>query len=672
MTNVGHRKRTDIQFLRALAVAAVVLFHAWPGNFTGGFAGVDIFFVISGFLITGILVDGMERAQVGRFVIDFFSRRVRRLVPLAALVIVATAVASRLILPGFEWRDQGRYAWASALYFQNWRLIGDSAEYVTQDQGASPFQHFWSLSVEEQFYLAWPIVLLIGLFLGRKRIRSYATWVMLVVSAASFGFALGWAPDNAGAAYYSTFTRAWEFGAGGLCALLPIALTRVTREWMRIAGILLCAGSVFLIRTESGFPGWVTLLPVLGAALLVASGSTPDGAGGVAARVLAWKPFQVLGDASYGIYLWHWPLIVLLPLVIGTNAAWVMTVAIAASVVLAIASRPYEVWWQRAPVLSKKLVPAAIIAGLVVATSAGLAGGAGALLANGAPAKVTKQNEVAPVVAVGPCVGAAAFAPGAKCTKVSPDAVQPAPDTARQDQPYENCKVSLTGREVKTCSFGNGKIPVALVGDSHAQRWIPGLIPLLAKNDWKLTTYLKSSCVFSAVTPIKYASSCGAWNQEAATDLKQGRYKVVMVAGAAGIRFKAEQGRTDVEVGARGYGEQWKPLIDGGAKVVALRDNPQMGFARVDPPACVIAKGPSQCAAPQDKALLPDPAVTAVPKVDGSALVDLTSFFCRAQKCPSVIGGVLVYRDGQHVLSAYAKTLSPYLGAALTAALKRA
>ena len=261
------------------------------------------------------------------------------------------------------------------------------------------------------------------------------------------------------------------------------------------------------------------------------------------------------------------------------------------------------------------------------------------------------------------CFGAAALAPGASCPSTA--SVVPDPITASKNMPDERCKAPLGSPRVITCTFGEGATRVALVGDSHAQRWLPALKLLAAKNDWTITTYLKGSCPFSTVSLRKYASSCTQWNRDAAARVADLKPSLVFTAAASGADYAAPSGQTSEEAGARGAREAWKPLISGGAHIVVLRDNPLPGFARIDPPTCVSTKGAGACTFDAAKALKPDAQFDAASGRPGVTRIDLTPYFCAGKTCASVIGGVMVYRDGQHVVDTYAQTLAPMIGQAL-------
>jgi len=663
--------RPDIQGLRALAVLLVLFSHAFPGTLEGGFLGVDVFFVVSGYLIIGLIAAELARDEGFRFA-RFYARRAGRLLPLAVLVLIFTGLITRFFLSPFLQEDAARHLTASGLYCLNWVLIGDAANYAARDEGASPFQQFWTLAVEEQFYVVIPVVLVLAWRLGGQRAVVGA---LVGTAATSLGLALAWIPDSPAAGYYNTFLRAWEFAAGGLLAVLGVRVRR-HRFLVQVVGLALVAGVVLLANNATRTPGPTTPLLVAGVGLLIAT--APHGPRTPVDAVLGARPMQHLGNTSYGIYLWHWPVLLLSQELLPDAPMAVQgTAGIGASLLLAALTQPAEDR-VRASVNAQAGTPrrAVATAATLAASSAAVALTAGMLLTHtaqgGSTEPATANSTPSPAapdepVRATPCVGAVALEPGADCAPSKQ--VRPDPLRAREDMPYEECKESLTGDAVITCEIGEGQTRVALVGDSHAQRLVPALEPLLPSHDWHLTTYLKSSCTFSATRPVDYAKSCTAWNEAVMEELLAGDYDLVITQSSAGNRFPAgADGTTGAHTAADGMAEHWERLEEAGTSVVAVRDSPQPGFARIDPPRCVLNNGPTSpaCAADVSSALLEDPAVLAAEQGGAAKLIDLTDSFCTNDACPSVIGGVLVYRDGQHVHSAYAATLAPILDAELT------
>ncbi|HEY0700376.1 MAG TPA: acyltransferase, partial [Micromonospora sp.] len=309
--------RGDIEGMRALAVILVLVGHAAPGLLPGGFVGVDVFFVISGFLITGLLVEELDRT--GRISLaGFYARRARRLLPAAALVGLVSLLLAVLFLPKVRWADTGWDAVASALYAMNWRLAEQAVDYLAADNSASILQHYWSLAVEEQFYLLWPLLLVV--FAGgwrrpghpRRRLRPMLLVAALVVVAVpSFVWSVVLTQTDPARAYFVSTTRLWELALGGGLALAGARLRRMPAPvaagvaWASVAAILAAAA---LLAPDHAFPGYLALLPTLGAAAVIAGGLVPGGAG--PERVLGLRPLRATGAVSYSLYLWHWPVLV--------------------------------------------------------------------------------------------------------------------------------------------------------------------------------------------------------------------------------------------------------------------------------------------------------------------------------------------------------------------------
>ncbi|MDR5698405.1 acyltransferase family protein [Agromyces aerolatus] len=337
--------RPEIQALRAVAVGAVVLHHGWPAVAPAGYMGVDVFFVVSGFLITGLLL--RDAARTGRMHLgDFYLRRARRILPAAIVVLATVTVATLALVPQRMWGSWFREFIASALYYQNWLLLGDSQNPARDDLRSSPVQHFWSLSVEEQFYLAWPLLLILGLWIATRwradRVIALAV-VLGSVTAASFVYSLIATAADHNVAYFSTLTRAWEFGVGGLLALLagsPLPGRARLRSAVSWIGLVLIFVPIVTFRTPDAFPGLVVGLPVLGTLAVIWAGMPQ--ASWSPARIAGLRPVQWLGDVSYSLYLWHWPIFMFVPYLTGMpSPAWLMAILVAVAITVAGLSKRY-------------------------------------------------------------------------------------------------------------------------------------------------------------------------------------------------------------------------------------------------------------------------------------------------------------------------------------------
>lgn len=370
-----------------------MLHHGWPAVAPAGYMGVDVFFVVSGFLITGMLVREAERdgrVALGRF----YLRRARRILPAAVAVLVAVSAATIAFVPMEEWRRFFRHIVASALYFENLQLAIDSQIPRHADLESTPVQHFWSLSVEEQFYLAWPL-LLIAAFAFAARTgaggRRVAFALLALVSVASFVQSMVLTAVDANLAYFGTLARVWEFGVGGLLALLRPPRRRWSEGSLAaasLAGLALIAVPIATFRSPEAFPGAAVLLPVVGTALVIAAGMpavrwSPT-------RLAALPPVQWLGDVSYSLYLWHWPIFMLVPFLTGApSPPWAMVLLVAGALAVAALSKR----WIEDPFRTARgrvtARPALALGG--VATAVALVVGAGVA----APAIAAEQRDAA-------------------------------------------------------------------------------------------------------------------------------------------------------------------------------------------------------------------------------------------------------------------------------------
>ncbi|MEV6703587.1 acyltransferase, partial [Streptomyces sp. NPDC051453] len=332
-TRSGPAQRPDIQGLRALAVTLVVLGHAGVTRLSGGYVGVDVFFVISGFLITSSLL--RELSATDRISIRaFYARRALRLLPASALVVLVTLAGSWLFLSKVRFAEYMSDAFASALYAVNFRLAATGTDYLAEGSPPSPFQHFWSLAVEEQFYLLWPLLLLLGRRLSRRR-RALLATPLVALCVVSFGLSVHVTGRSAPWAYFGSHTRAWELGAGALVALAllrPPRLPAGVAVAMTWAGLACVIAAALRFDADTPFPGTAAVVPVVGAALVIVGGTSPAWPG--ARRMLTARPVTWLGGVSYSWYLWHWPFLVIGPKALDRPAGTHLELALGAAALL--------------------------------------------------------------------------------------------------------------------------------------------------------------------------------------------------------------------------------------------------------------------------------------------------------------------------------------------------
>ena len=687
----GTLVRTDIQGLRAIAVSLVVIYHLWPQSLTGGFAGVDVFFVISGFLITLHL---MQRPPSGgRDLATFWGRRVRRLLPASLLVLATTLVLSRLFAPDTQWGNTARQARAATLYVVNWVLASDSVDYLAAENAPSPVQHFWSLSVEEQFYFVWPILILVMVLAARRFgwNRDVAVLAGLaVLVTGSLGYSIWETVHNPSAAYFVTPTRMWELGIGGLLAvvvavrqrrglgaLLPTT-PRLVLAWIGLGAI---AWTAWTYTSRTPFPGWQALVPVLGTALVIGAAAPMSQLS--PGPLLAVRPAQWLGDVSYSVYLWHWPLIVLVPQMLGHHMTNLDRVAILAiTLVLAGLTKKYVEDRFRAPQWGKPLRKPFLLgaAGMVVVLAL-----AGLTQLEVDRREAESQAQLSKALSQGgPCFGAAALDPGRDCGKVPYDQIVPAPADAAMDKADaysdvsggKDCWSYLPRFPQVRCTFGapDSSTHVALFGNSHAGQWLPALEDLAKKNEWQVDTYLASRCASLPVdqefVPTSNTRTCRRWVEKATRAVIAAKPDVVMMSNRISAPAVGETREGSYDAYAKAWEDLLKRFRDAGLKVMVVRDTPASGTAIPD----CVAQHPTDyaaCDGTRDAWLPAEPAVDGVKGVDDPAIhfIDLTDHICEEKTCHAVTGGVITYFDSSHLTATYARTLAPYLGRPLKSLL---
>jgi peptidoglycan/LPS O-acetylase OafA/YrhL len=700
------RHRDDLQGLRAIAVLLVALDHAGVGFLTGGYVGVDVFFVLSGYLITQLLLS--EAARSGRVsLVNFYVRRARRILPAAALTLVATDVAAYFLLNQVRaWQTMKDSVWA-AFFTANVNYARQATDYFAQGQPVSPLLHFWSLSVEEQFYFFWPTVLalvLLGTLAGVRlrrgggRFTGAAVGTLLVVvligAAASFAYAHRLVHLEPAGAYFSSIARAWELALGALLAVGVRWVTRVPAAIRLGAGWvgLACIGVAAVAYTSSTpFPGTAALLPTLGAAFVIASGVREGDEHRQAGRLLGVLPLRYVGDRSYTFYLWHWPFLIIAldyeghELPVGKNLL-LLAVAFGLSI---FTYRYYEnpmrrMQWKRST--GVLLWPAS--AGVVLAVAyAGIASieSSAATSARAAvqPAIVVGPSSSSSTPAALPAVIAsvkAARQGAAIPSPLAPSFIQLAKDGPRYPSKCEPhpgqtqsaiCYVSGPGAAPSPTRHSGHKVVVVL-GDSHAQMWHSSLLPMAKKDGWDDVSVSKASCtpavLYANISPSGpgLLTECHTWYAWAQKTIAKIRPNTIFISFhyspyAGTTAQKTADGISALTVWAKKYAKH----------VVLMADIPDLESLPL-PADCLSKSGAKlkTCTGAWSGSDLDlTGAIEAVARLHGVGVIDPLGWFCYDGSCPQAIGHTIAYRDTNHVTRTYAIALSPPFRASFRAAL---
>jgi peptidoglycan/LPS O-acetylase OafA/YrhL len=692
--------RRDIDGLRAIAVTLVVAYHSIIPGFTGGFVGVDVFFVISGFLITGLIADELLRTGTLSLT-TFYVRRARRLLPMAMLVLLTTAIAFAFILSPIDFSALAGDIRAATLYYANWHFASSSLVYGSATS-VNPVLHYWSLSVEEQFYILWPPLLFL---VSRTRKRStsrrrYTPYqrmaaTLTAVVVVSLGLSV-WVTDRSSPyGYYGLHTRAWELAAGGLLALYLRSPRRVTKVGGQVGGALgLAAIAVATVAfgPTTRFPGIAATLPVAGALLLLWAGAGTHLS--AVNRALSSRPFSYVGRISYCWYLWHWPCLILA----GTLAArpsslkdwntyslphgWTAAAAVAASFALSVVSHHFiedpvrRFSWAT----THRRVFLASAAGAMVATVAVInlvlpvSNGATnapvrAYVASGAITNTTHGQGLA----------------GTSDVRAQQVRLTMTPVAARQNLPggtrdcYSSYQATVAPAD---CLFGDtaATTTVALIGDSHAQQWFPAFDQAAKAHHWRLWLWTKPACpiIDLSVRLPQFDGTypwCSQWRESVLARLAAlPEVDAVVVTNYAGVidvpgRFATPQGRSlspgDIASAWRtAWGVTEGQLASVARRVVVLRDTPRP--AR-DVPACLAASGVNDlgCSFSHSQALTDSNELYRAEQASlpASQFLDLAPEVCPGTPCPVVTSrGDIIYRDAQHMTATFSAELAPVIG----------
>ena len=644
--------RADIEGLRAIAILLVVACHATVPGLAGGFVGVDVFYVLSGYLITGLLVQEIRTTGELRFA-GFYARRLRRLMPALLLMLAVTCVFGRLLLAPADQPEQASAAASAALWVSNFHFAFSNMGYFAPGPETNLFLHTWSLGVEEQFYLVWPllVVIVMGAWEGAKRAPDARRlkWLFGAIFVISFALSLYWTRHAPHLAFYMMPSRGWQFALGALVFLMvgspqcqPDASVPARRwlpllGWLGLAAILLAA---FTINGSMPYPGLRALLPTCGAALVLAAGAR--GASSGVGRILSWRPMQAIGRVSYSWYLWHWPVLLLGAVLLDATNGWIRLALVVFSLLLATLSYRYfetPIRHYRKLLAKPRLAVFAALAIMVLAGSFALRWHADALARMKTPEQLRYE-------------------------------------AAHYDAPViyrMGCDDWYHSAQVKICAFGpsNAAHTAIAIGDSVALQWFPAYARIFDKPGWRLLVITKSSCPMVDV-PIFYPrigreyTECSQWRSDALHKVAGLKPDIVIM----GSTFTYDYTRSQWINGTKRVLDELAPAA---REVYVMRSSPTLPF---DGPACVAPrswlytaiKGNNLCTSPAHT-MRSDNVFgwlqTAASGFHNVHLIDLTDAICPGNTCHAEIGNEIVFRDDQHMTATFAASLAPKLARAL-------
>jgi len=682
--------RYDIQALRAFAVASVVLYHLWPGRLEGGFTGVDIFFVISGYLMTVSIMGRLNPlADTGTITVknvlhlltEFYARRIKRLVPAALVTLVGILGMSALTNNLTIIIDNAKNVISAATFWENWHLAKQSVDYLHSGDAPVAAQHFWSLSLEEQFYLMWPLVLIVAtlitlnivIYYKRQKIAG-AILPITLITIASLAYGYWLTQSEPSIAYFSTPARVWELMIGGIIAFLPVIKNYDLKLLLPHVGLAMCLYSIFFV-TGDGFPGWHALIPTIGAALIVMGGTGKTESSFAFDNLFRWRPIQWIGDISYSVYLWHWPLIILLPVLLrrdieGEHSALFKLGIIVLSLIIAHLSYKFV----EEPVRKIQLKTRYVYLLFIILT--GLVAVGGFALKQYGDKQAQSRLDSMHAAAMDPgnlCFGARAILHKDKCDNPygKTDArnmsvgEQDVFFNAIQDNfslcPYIRKTIAFSDNtnQANFCVYGDPTATksIALFGDSHMQQYLNAFHDIGLRNNYKI--YLLDIAGCYGEDFVNKSPACTA------------RYDAVRKSKS----LFDESSLLVVSFLYRGYDyivknlEFLRSITD--KDFVFFQDNAHSTAAKFK--SCYLIS--RNCAMSKDTATKQGNTILEklikAEKIKQEQVLSTEDFFCDLSTCYSSIGGVPVYYNtaptfpkpkiNSHITASYSLSLSPLI-----------
>lgn len=682
----------EVQALRAVAVGAVVVYHLWPAHLPGGFVGVDVFFAISGFLITAHLIRPLYEGRRIR-VLRFWAARVWRLLPASLSVLVVCFFFTLWFTPVTVASNALSQIGASAAYVVNWVLASDAVDYLNRTNDPTIVQHYWTLSVEEQFYLLWPLMLagfvaaaaLVARRTSRRPSVTLALAVLtglVIVTSCTYSVLL--TLHLPARAYFDTFARVWEFAVGAALALafqrFPLAVAALRRHMVvrRLAlplwlGLAMIAGSAVFMSNATPFPSGWAAVPVVGATLVILGGApqTPR-----TRAMVGWRPVQWIGDVSYSIYLWHWPLIVGFAILVGRPQSSVESVLILAGTcfLAALTNALIENPFRRIGRGLRSTWPAFVLAVGGAATM--IAATQGVIAARDSAAAAVIEQQEPTLADPAACLGANATLGAADCT--DPFEISDGVDPVLPTRDLDDAGWCLTwfDQDWLSCELGDEAAPngsIAIVGDSHAAALTNPLGEQLEREGMRLVTFTRYGCPGLSPTPIglrgqtaQIEQACADWSARVVKELVARDDIDTVVFTAWESAYSRPEGDGTARLTPKSIAATLRSVADSGKRVVLLRDLPTM-FG-TDVPTCVAEAETvaEECSVDLADAFPSGPFEPALRELGARVhSIDMQEAVCDSTRCYSVVGDVVVYADDNHIGRTFARTLAPYITAEL-------
>ena len=603
-------KIKEIQALRALAAGLVLLFHARIVD--GGFIGVDVFYVISGFLITGLLLKELEKTSSLDFK-AFYLRRIKRLLPTSFFVLIITALISWFVMPVTMRHELGKHIIAAAVYLSNFLFAIWGNDYQNLNATPPVVVHYWSLAVEEQFYLFWPVIIYLAYKKGGRRAVLFT---VSTLSLLSFGFSLYLTQASPVWAFYILPTRAWELGVGALLLFIPSRLFASKILTTAALGLLLVSNLIFNENTP--FPGTAALVPVLTTAVLI---------GGIShwpklvTNLGNWRVSQWLGEISYPLYLWHWPVLVLPAIYLGRPLRWWERLL---CIAITVAAAHLTHIFIEEPLRHRSFDAPTLYRSALVATLTSVLIGTGIYATYSEYVRVRGSNLVFKISAV----------------------------MAKPSVYGDGCHSNYRKSVPDLCEYGDlsSDRTIVLYGDSHAAQWFPALEKIARERGIKLVSFTKSACPAAEVARndqggFKF-TNCVTWRKLTIEKILQLNPQAIIMSGFQHYALPA------------GFTSEKEWLLEGQATLAAklsvlntrliyISDTP---LPQRDIPSCLALRRIDQCNATASQVVI-DPSFT---------LINPTPWLCN-RTCSSVVNGVVAYRDDSHISVQEALRLKPTL-----------